>query len=128
MDRKYGIKSIKLGDYYPSLLADCQKHLVQWQPADRDIYSRIQTFLVIIAKIKFKDFNCYCCVYPHDTSSEYTVFVDIDAGNLYLLLTTIRDTGLYPNDSRRIHMLEEGLILLDAPQDVLTILRQEMPC
>lgn len=125
--KKYGIKSVSLIEYFPSFLTDCQNHLINWQKANEDVYGRIQTFLVLISKLTFKDFKCYCCIYPHSASAEYTVFVDIDSGNCCLLLTTIRDSGFYPNDGRRIHMLEDGLLLLDAPMDDLLSLRQEMP-
>lgn len=126
--RKYGIKSVSLTEYFPSFFADCQNHLIDWQEANEDVYGRIQTFLVLISKLKFRDFKCYCCVYPHISSSEYTVFVDIDSGNRCLLLTTIRDSCSYPKDARRIHMLKDGLLLLEAPMDGLLTLRQEMTC
>lgn len=128
MNKKYGIKAVNLNEYFPAFLSDCQNHQITWQEANKDIFNRIHTFLVLIAKIKFKNFKCYCCIYPHSISSEYTVFLDIDAGSFCMLLTTIRDRNFYPNDGRRIHMLKDGLLLLDVPQDKLAILRQEMPC
>lgn len=128
MNRKHGIKAVNLTEYFPTFLSDCQNHLIDWQEADADIYSRIQTFLILISKIQFKTFKCYCCIYPYKTSAEYTVFVDINSGNHCLLLTTIRDHNFYPNSGRRIHMLEEDLLLLDAPEDILFSLLQEMPC
>lgn len=127
MDSKYGIRSIGLNEYFPSFLADCHSHLVTWHEANADIYGRIQTFLLLIAKIEFKIFKCYCCIYPHSTSTEYTVLVDVDAGGLYLLLTTIRDLDFHPRDGRRIHTLEAELLLLDAPTDDLLMIRQEIP-
>lgn len=128
MDKKYGIKAISLNEYFPSFLADCQNHLVEWYEADKDICGRVQTFLILIAKIKFKTFKCYCCVYPHNTSAEYTVLIDIDAGSLYVLLTTIRDRDFHPRDGRRINTLETELLLLDAPTDDLLRIRQETIC
>lgn len=127
MNSKYDIKSIGLNEYFPSFLADCQSHLVTWHEADTDIYGRIQTFLLMIAKIEFKTFKCYCCIYPHSTSAHYTVFVDINVGRLCLLLTTIRDRNFYPKSGRKIHMLERELLLLDAPADDLLMIRQEIP-
>ena len=114
-------------DYFPNFIDDCKKERVSWQKANEDISSRIQTFLILIAKIKYEHFRCYCCIYPHDTSSEYIVFVDIDEGSYCLLLTTLRDRNIYPNSARRIPMLEKGLLLLDTPMETLLNLRQEMP-
>lgn len=127
MDKKYGIKAIGLNEYFPSFLADCQNHLVNWHEADTDIYSRVQTFLLLIAKIESKTFKCYCCIYPYSTSAEYTIFVDIDTGNLCLLLTTIRDKNFHSKSGHRIHTLETELLLLDALADDLLMIRQEMP-
>ena len=125
--KKHGIQSINLVDYFPNVIDDCKKTRVSWQKANEDISSRIQTFLILIAKIKYEHFRCYCCIYPHDTSSEYIVFVDIDEGSYCLLLTTLRDRNIYPNSARRIPMLEKGLLLLDTPMETLLNLRQEMP-
>lgn len=125
--KKHGIQSINLIDYFPNFIDDCKKERVSWQKANEDISSRIQTFLILIAKIKYEHFRCYCCIYPHDTSSEYIVFVDIDEGSYCLLLTTLRDRNIYPNSARRIPMLEKGLLLLDTPMETLLNLRQEMP-
>ena len=125
--KKHGIQSINLIDYFPNFIDDCKKERVSWQKANEDISSRIQTFLILIAKIKYEHFRCYCCIYPHDTSSEYIVFVDIDEGSYCLLLTTLRDRNIYPNSARRIPMLETGLLLLDTPMETLLNLRQEMP-
>jgi hypothetical protein len=125
--KKHGIQSINLVDYFPNFIDDCKKERVSWQKANEDISSRIQTFLILIAKIKYEHFRCYCCIYPHDTSSEYIVFVDIDEGSYCLLLTTLRDRNIYPNSARRIPMLEKGLLLLDTPMETLLNLRQEMP-
>lgn len=125
--KKHGIQSINLIDYFPNFIDDCKKERVSWQKANEDISSRIQTFLILIAKIKYEHFRCYCCIYPHDTSSEYIVFVDIDEGSYCLLLTTLRDRNIYPNSARRIPMLEKGLLLLDTPMGTLLNLRQEMP-
>ena len=125
--KKHGIQSINLIDYFPNFIDDCKKERVSWQKANEDISSRIQTFLILIAKIKYEHFRCYCCIYPHDTSSEYIVFVDIDEGSYCLLLTTLRDRNIYPNSARRIPILEKGLLLLDTPMETLLNLRQEMP-
>lgn len=125
--KKHGIQSINLIDYFPNFIDDCKKERVSWQKANEDISSRIQTFLILMAKIKYEHFRCYCCIYPHDTSSEYIVFVDIDEGSYCLLLTTLRDRNIYPNSARRIPMLEKGLLLLDTPMETLLNLRQEMP-
>ena len=125
--KKHGIQSINLVDYFPNFIDDCKKERVSWQKANEDISSRIQTFLILIAKIKYEHFRCYCCIYPHDTSSEYIVFVDIDEGSYCLLLTTLRDRNIYPNSARRIPMLEKGPLLLDTPMETLLNLRQEMP-
>ena len=125
--KKHGLQSINLIDYFPNFIDDCKKERVSWQKANEDISSRIQTFLILIAKIKYEHFRCYCCIYPHDTSSEYIVFVDIDEGSYCLLLTTLRDRNIYPNSARRIPMLEKGLLLLDTPMETLLNLRQEMP-
>lgn len=124
----HGIKSVYLHDYYPNFIADCQKHLILWQKTDDDIYGRIQTFLILIAKIEYHHFNCYCCIYPHSTSSEYTVFVDIDARKSYILLTTIRDSNFHPHDGRRIHTLKNELLFLNTSEQDLIIVHQEMPC
>ena len=127
MDRKYGIKTISLANYFPTFLKDYKNGLVKWEEANEDIYGRISTFLVMIAHIKATSYKCYCCIYPHNTSAEYTVFVDIDSGRLCLLLTTIRDSNFYTKDGRRIQMLKDGFLLLDAPQDALFTLRQGIP-
>ncbi len=84
--------------------------------------------MVLIAKISYQYFDCYCCIYPHSFSAEYIVFVDIDNGTLCLLLSTIRDKNFYPNDGRRIHMLKEGLFLLDSSKAFLFTLHEEMLC
>ena len=124
MERKYGIKSIPLSEYFPVFLDDCKSHRIMWAKADDDIDGRIQTFLLLIAKIKYRSADCYCCIYPHKSSSEYTVFVCIDSGRLYLILTTIRDNGSYPNSWRRVQMLKDDLLFLDAPQDILFNIHQ----
>lgn len=125
--KKYGIKMVSLNEYFPSFIDDSKNQSICWQEANKDICGRVQTFLIVIAKIKLHSFKCYCCIYPHSSSAEYTVFVDINLGNLCLLLTTIRDPNPYPNSGQRIQMLKDDLLLLDAPQDLLISLRQGMP-
>mgnify|MGYP001076753232 CR=1 FL=1 len=49
--KKHGIQSINLIDYFPNFIDDCKKERVSWQKANEDISSRIQTFLILIAKL-----------------------------------------------------------------------------
>lgn len=124
IEKKYGIKSIPLNEHFPAFMDDCQNHRIMWAKADDDICGRIQTFLLLIAKIKYKSADCYYCIYPHESTAEYTVFICINPGQLCLILTTIRDKGFYPNDGRRIQMLKDGLLFLDTPQDILFNIHQ----
>ena len=126
INRKLGIKKVDLVDQHPDFLSDCENKLVNWQEADKNIRSRIQTYLVLIAKIKFKKFDCFTCIYPTNTSADYTVFVDIDSGKLCFLLSTLRDNYIPAKSGRRIEMLKDDLLLLDAPQHLILNLRQGM--
>lgn len=123
---KYGIKSVLLNEYFPSFLADCHDSKIQWTQANSDIYGRIRTFLLWIAQIQYKKYLCYCCIYPCPSSAEYTVFIDIDNGRHCILLTTIRDSNLYPQSWTRVNMLRNDLFLLDTSQKELLTLRQEI--
>lgn len=122
---KYGIKSVKLEEFYPDFISDVSSNKVNWFEKS-NIYSRVKTFLIFIAKLKYKEFHCYCCLYPSQFSSDYIVFVDIDNGSFCLILSTIRDSKQYPDSWRRVKKLSEELLLLDAPESVLNFLRQEI--
>lgn len=123
--RKYGIKSVKLEEFYSDFVSDVSSNKVEWFEKS-NIHSRVKTFLIFIAKLKYKEFNCYCCLYPSRFSSDYIVFVDIDNGSSCLILSTIRDSKQYPASWNRVKKLSEDLLLLDAPESVLRLLRQEI--
>jgi|GEM_PF-3424529 len=124
MDRKYGIKKLELTEKYPDFIADNAAHTVRWF-IKRDIRSIIQTFLIQIAKIKYKEFDCYCCSYPTKYASDYFVFVDIDNAKEFLLLSSI-DTEQYTNSGKRIDKLKEELYIFDVAQEQLLNLHQEI--
>lgn len=126
-NRKLGIKKVDLVDQHPSFLSDCENKLVSWHEAGTNIRNRIQTYLVFIAKIKFKQFDCFTCIYPTKYSADYTVFVDIDCGKSCFLVSTLRDNYIPTKSGRRIEMLKDDLLLLDAPQHLMLNLRQGMP-
>lgn len=125
-DKKYNIRCVKLEDYNPDFAKKLKQGDVHWEYIPRN-QRRVLTFLIFIAKIKFNHIVCYSCL-PREYSSEYFVFVDIDDGNLCLLLSTIRDSRQYTNSGIRVEKLQKELILLDVEQDVLLSHRKEIVC
>lgn len=123
MNYNYGIKSVELSDRYENFIKDCMNGTVEWFISDR-ITRRIQTFLCLISHIEFKKFDCYCCLYPNATASEYIIFIDIDDMKQALILTTIRDEYQYPVSYVRVSRLKDELLLLSASNDTLIQLRQ----
>lgn len=117
---------MNLEEYDSNFIEKLKKGNIHWEYIPRH-KRRIATFLTMIAKIKFNHVICYSCL-PHDFSSEYYVFVDIDNGNLCLLLSTIRDSHQYPDSNIRIKKLQDELILLDVDADILLNHRKEMLC
>lgn len=121
----YNIKQIDLDKYIPDFLENNKKHLVHWFFVPH-IPSRIQTFLSLIAKVNYKNFNCYCCSYPHETSADYIVFVDIDNGKNFMLISTIKDTKQYPDSWKKIERLKNDLIFIQVSYKQLLIIHQEI--
>ena len=126
MNYKYGIKCLNLKEYNSDFIDKLKNGTILWKYIPRN-KKRIITFLTMIAKIKFNHVNCYSCL-PHEFSSEYYVFVDIDNGNLCLLLSTIRNSHQYPDSNIRIKKLQDELLLLDVDTDILLNHRKEMLC
>lgn len=120
----YHIRQINLNEYLPNFLKDNKHHLVHWFFVPY-IPSRIQTFLTLIAKIEYKTFNCCCCSYPHQTSSVYIVFVNIDNGKNFMLISTIKD-DIYPNSWKRVEKLKEELLFIQTSYEQLLIIYQEI--
>lgn len=127
MDRKYGIKNLDLTEKYPDFITDNAAHTVRWLDAMPHITGRIQSFLILIARKRYKGFSCFCCSYPSKYASDYLVLVDIDNGEEFMIISTIKETGQYPSSTgKRIEGLTEELHLFDAPREQLINLRQEI--
>jgi hypothetical protein len=117
MDYKYGIRCLDLAKKYPSLIDDCKLGKVKWETASDYITGCISTFMLLIAHIKYNDLTCYSCSYPNSYASDYIVLTAYD--NQVFLVSILKDNGFYPDNSDRIQMLKDGLLLLDCDQTLL---------
>lgn len=124
---KYGLDCVSLESYKPNFLNAVSNYSIFWRKVDY-IYPRIKSFLLWIADISFKEFECYCCTYPHSTTTDFIVFVDVDNGRKMLLLSTTCDDNLHYNSWKFVAVLKDELLLLDTSRENMSLIRQEMLC
>ena len=118
--------NIKTLPYEPQLLTDTLSGKLEWQsceflPPRVNVEEGIMSYLVVIRKIKVKSMSCLWCLYPHKTTGDYTIFVNVNDGAHIFLCSII--TGIHFVDSwNRIRQLEESFRIIDAPlEDILQI-------
>ena len=119
---KYGVKYLPFEKYYPDFFTDLENESIEWI-APAHIQDSLKTFLVLCARIKFKNFCYLCCRYPNATVGDYLTFIDIDGGKQSLLVSIVTDKNHYPNSALRIQKLIEELFLFELPEDKLSSIR-----